>query len=93
MNKHLEIILKKMFETIGEYDVDVEEFVKKENWFSEREWTVQQSEVFQSWLSKYLKKTKKARELFGLGSYSDFDKAAEGFVFNYGFKYKEDIRK
>jgi hypothetical protein len=91
MNKHLEIILKKMCEMV-EADYSLIDF-KEEGWFTKYTWTLEREKEFKVWLQNYLKDNKEVRQ--ALLSYpilrkSNYSKAVDEFCFNYGWKYEKD---
>lgn len=69
---------------------------KDEHWFWENEWTLGQQKQYEKWLVGYLKNDVKARnELMERPSKAkkNLEQFATYFVFNYGWKYKEDLSK
>jgi hypothetical protein len=67
---------------------------KKEDWFYKHEWTEAQQDKFKSWLIKLLKTNGDARRQLmahpSLHSDKDLEKFANMFIFNYGWKTKEN---
>ena len=62
---------------------------KKEQWFLEHTWTCEKETKFKNWLVSYLYRKESARdELMSLTykSKKNCMKAAEDFIFNYGWK-------
>ena len=60
MNETLQIILKKMFEIIGEeYSF---EKTQSDSWFLDYSWTAEQENQFRDWLVNYLYENKEARQ-------------------------------
>ena len=90
MNQYLEIILKEMCNRVNA-DYDKIDF-KSENWYIQYSWTEIEEDDFIDWLSKFLKKNKKAcKALMSSRSYTKkiIKQAAEEFIWNYGWKIKE----
>jgi hypothetical protein len=89
-DKHLIVILKKMCKSVGA-DYNNIDF-KKEQWFWKHEWYEKQETEFTQWLGAYLYKDKDARAEIMEYPRKDkkfCDKAAQFFVFNYGWRRKD----
>lgn len=90
MATYLTEILTKMCESVGA-DIDKIDF-KKPMWFTEYTWSKEAEGSFLNWLTDYFYDNKKARiELLKNHSRNKqfCRKAAEQFVFNYGWKYND----
>jgi len=90
--KNLTVILKEMCGRVGA-DFENMDF-KKENWFHDYSWTEAEQSGFRDWLTHYLLNNKEAR--MELLSFHTKDKkrcrkAAEEWVWNYGWKTREAI--
>lgn len=86
MNEYLKIILKEMCKRVGA-DYDKIDF-KSKGWFRKYSWREKDEEDFKQWLIEFLNKNKKAKqELMRLHSHKSFyEKFANQFLFNYGWK-------
>jgi len=89
--KELKKVLTKMCSYVGA-DVDKIDF-KKEDWFMDYRWTIEQERDFKRWLKKRLLRHKKARyALLRYPKWKDpttIRNAVEMFAINYGWQYKE----
>lgn len=83
-------ILKEMFRVVGaEYS---DEFVKKEDWYREYEWTEKQQDEFANWLIGHLKSSKDVRKhFFGRAAVSNrvIKDSIAMFMFHCGWVFKE----
>jgi hypothetical protein len=90
-SKGLEYILREMCSRVGA-DYDKMDF-NKENWFWEYQWTREEEEDFIKWLAKKIRKDRKVRTLFWTDrkvTEKEAEMGARMFVFNYGWKLKEE---
>jgi len=89
--KELKKVLTKMCSYVGA-DVDKIDF-KKEDWFMDYRWTIEQERDFKRWLTKRLLRNKKTRyTLLRIPTWKDpmrIKNAVEMFAINYGWSYKE----
>jgi hypothetical protein len=75
--QHLEDILTKMFEVVGEtYSPSA---VKGPEWYLKHSWTKEQQHLFCKWLTEYINKEWKF-------SKATSAKEAKAFIFNYGWR-------
>ena len=90
-NKYLRDILKEMCRKVGANFNEID--FKKERWYEEYSWTVEQQNDFISWLAEYLKKNQGARigperipelEIYAHNSRFLLE-FAKSFAFNYGW--------
>ena len=88
LNENLKNALDYMFYFIGEACPKNVSYYKKDGWFRKHSWTEKTQEKYTEWLSDYLKKNWQGITERKLTSKKDRDKAAEMFVFNYGFKLR-----
>lgn len=65
-----------------------ESYYKKKDWFLKTEWTAKQQENFTDWLTDFLKKNWQGI-VDSKPTTVNRKKAAEEFVFNYGFKTRK----
>lgn len=90
-DKYLAPILQEMCKRV---DAPYDEIdFKKEGWFMDYEWTEKEEDSFEEWLVEYMHKNNKARrELMTLSSKNKkyLKEFAQWFVFDYGWKYKEN---
>lgn len=91
LKKELKKVLKKMCSYV---DADVNKIdFKKEGWFKDYNWTIEQEEDFKQWFIKHLLKHKKMRYTLlrypALNDITTIKKAVEMFTANYGWTYKE----
>ncbi len=90
MEKHLKIVMERMFDIVGEDTLDVEIFTKEPDWYWKNEWTKEQEGNFKVWLLKYLLDNKEAREEFDIKfkTKTYLTKFINEFSSIYGWKYK-----
>lgn len=91
MGIHLTVVLKEMCKRVG---ADFEKInFKKTDWYRKHAWTVAEEDAFKKWLVGYWKKNSAARnEMLMLQSATTanrLERAADGFLLNYGWTYKE----
>ena len=89
--KHLTTILKEMCHRVGAKSNKID--FKKEGWFCKYTWTEKEQDDFTDWLTKYLYNNHKARiDLMTITSKIKryCKEAADMFVFNYGWKLKDE---
>ena len=87
MSEHLTIILEKMCD-IADVDFDEMDF-KKNDWYLDHSWSVEQEKKFAKWLTDYLFMSKEAREELLTSprrSRPACRAAALMFVLNFGWK-------
>jgi len=82
--KHLPVIMDKLFQAVGESEWDTK-LTKQEEWFRAKEWTTDQEIEFRDWLAWYLITSS---NMYAKMAHS----AANWFVFEYGWKIKEDVK-
>ena len=87
--KHLEVILRKMCRMVGANYNSMN--FKESNWFHKHSWTEEEESEFKKWLIKYFNDHVEARHAlmkFPLKKY--VKESAQSFIFNYGWKLKEN---
>jgi hypothetical protein len=90
IGKHLEIILVKMFEIVGE--TFTKEYVQEDNWYWKHTWTTSQEKAFLDWMIRYIMSNKEATfELSGRSSLRarEIPELVKAFVWNYGWKVQD----
>lgn len=91
MDKTLELILRKMCDMVGaEYE---KMGFKDAKWYYKHTWTKEQEDEFTEWLADLLYRRVEARRLFHGFHYKTKRRCreyAESFVWNYGWKIKEE---
>ena len=90
MNQSIEIILKEMCKRVNA-DFSKLDF-KSTDWFWQYTWSKEQEDDFRDWLIEFFKTNKQARkELLSTNSskVKNLKKAADEFVWVYGWKVKE----
>jgi len=87
-NKYLEEVLKEMCSRVGA-DFDKINF-KEDGWFMKYSWTEDEEADFKKWLANYLKDRKAMMSLYQSSTTNKYfrEKAADAFIFNYGWKLK-----
>lgn len=91
-NDTLVHILKEMCTRVGA-DYESIDF-KKQDWFREYTWNVEDQDNFKEWIVDYVFKHSKARREFLSASIRDKEhirKAADFFIFNYGWSLPAGI--
>ena len=93
MGKHMINILREMCSRVGFCVPDgALSYFKQPTWYHDYEWTQIQEDEFVKWMADYLFSNKEARgEIleFPRRDKKTCKKAAEEFVWNYGWKIKE----
>jgi len=91
LNKYLQIILAEMCSRVGADPLKID--FKKSDWYREYSWTKDDEKLFIEWLTDQLYDNKFMREKIlevPRKNKKHCRKAAEWFVFNYGWKYREE---
>jgi len=91
MNKYVEIILNEMCSRVNA-DYEHLDF-KSPNWFMEYEWTEVEQDSFKKWLVDYLYNDTKVRKAickFPIRTKRHLRKVADMFLFQYGWKIKDE---
>lgn len=82
---HIKVILSEMCDRVGVKFEDID--FKQPTWYWLHEWTEEQEDSFRDWLIKYMKSNENiftpSRRRF------DAERQANGFVFNYGWRIKQ----
>ncbi len=95
MGKHLKRIFKKMCRMVGVKYKDID--FSKDGWHLKHEWSHGDEKKFKHWFAKYMLWHKGARyELYGClwrGTKKYWLKSADWFVFQYGWKYKQEVER
>ena len=89
ISKYEKIILKEMFNFVGETYTD--EYIRDQFWDLRCEWSESDEKKFKDWIINYLKENKKARDClmrFPSKSKESLQKVADNFIFNYSWKIK-----
>ena len=90
MKNNLKQVFVKMF-SYSPYEFS-EKFIKKSDWFREYSWSKGEEEEFKKWLIKYLVKNWKGVVAVHTQPNKRIrEKAANEFIFNYGWKIKTEI--
>lgn len=87
MNRHLKIILKKMFQMVGE-DFS-EEYMNQDMWFHNHVWTKEQEDSFLQWMENYLFENNEARNVLmevPRKERSIIRYACNSFILDYGWR-------
>lgn len=90
IGKHLEIILTKMFEIVGE--TFTKEYVQEDGWYLKHTWTISQEKAFLDWMVRYVINDKEATfELSGKHGLRvrDISLMVSQFVMFYGWKVQD----
>ena len=85
---HIKYVLEKMCEVVTANPKTID--FKEDEWFMKHTWGKGQEKAFSHWLAKYLYGSKDARiEMlyFNRKNLKHCEKAADYFVWNYGWKY------
>jgi len=91
MNEYLKEVLVEMGRRVGANMEEID--TKSKDWFMEYEWTIKEQDDFKKWMVNYLYTNGKARRtLFALSGRSKklIRKTVDMFVFQYGWKFKEE---
>ena len=89
-NEYLNEVLEEMCDRVG---AKFKDFDFSGQWFQTHSWTEKEQEDFIKWLTNYLYNNKEAREEIlarNIRLKSHIKKAANEFVFTYGWKLKGD---
>jgi hypothetical protein len=90
-SKPLQFVLKEMCSKVGAKYKSID--FKKENWYYEYSWSREVEKEFVTWLTEYLYKDIQARKAimeYPIKRKKSCEKAAEAFVFNYGWGLEKD---
>ncbi|MBU1067589.1 hypothetical protein KKE60_07355 [Patescibacteria group bacterium] len=93
IGKYLEIVLQEVCKRVGAPCEGID--FKKDRWFEDYSWTMKEEESFTNWMVDLLYNNSSARrELTGhCGKNKKMcERAAQEFVFMYGWKYKADSK-
>lgn len=92
MNTHLDIILKEMCNRV-DAKYDLIDF-RDQDWYQQYTWTTKEELEFVDWMVEYLYTHKEARQeimKFPTKRKSHIKEAVWWFIFNYGWKVKDEL--
>lgn len=89
---HLEIVMREMCKRVGAVYEKIN--FKSNKWYLKYTWTREEEDDFAKWFAKYLYDNNTARKELTVVAKNkkQIQKAVNWFLFNYGWKIKDDTR-